>query len=84
MEPTGGVTLARRFSLKTGPLAVCHNMGVERHDCEGRVLAGWSLPRIVVSVYVPNAKRDLSRLADRQDWDTGLLAYLKDSNSTNL
>ena len=63
---------------KTAPLAVCHNMGVERHDCEGRLLAVEFAAYFVVSVYVPNAKRDLSRLADRQDWDTCLLAYLKD------
>jgi exodeoxyribonuclease-3 len=32
----------------------------------------------VVSVYVPNAKRDLSRLADRQHWDDCFLTYLKE------
>ena len=63
---------------KTAPLAVHHNMGVERHDREGRVLAVEFATYFVVSIYVPNAKRDLSRLADRQDWDTCLLAYLKD------
>jgi exodeoxyribonuclease-3 len=52
-------------------------MGVERHDREGRVLAVEFAAYFVVSVYVPNAKRDLSRLADRQDWDACLLAYLK-------
>ena len=63
---------------KTAPLAVRHNMGVERHDREGRVLAVEFATYFVVSIYVPNAKRDLSRLADRQDWDACLLAYLKD------
>ena len=63
---------------KIAPLAVRYNMGVERHDREGRVLAVEFAAYFVVSVYVPNAKRDLSRLADRQDWDTCLLAYLKD------
>ena len=53
-------------------------MGVERHDREGRVLAVEFAACFVVSVYVPNAKRDLSRLTDRQDWDACLLAYLKD------
>ena len=62
---------------KTAPLTVRHGMGVERHDHEGRVLTAEFAACFVVSVYVPNAKRDLSRLADRQDWDDCLLVYLK-------
>ena len=62
---------------KTAPLTVRHGLGVERHDHEGRVLAVEFAACCVVSVYVPNAKRDLSRLAERQDWDRCLLAYLK-------
>jgi exodeoxyribonuclease-3 len=31
----------------------------------------------VVNVYVPNSKRDLSRLAYRQRWDRDFLRYLK-------
>jgi exodeoxyribonuclease-3 len=50
---------------------------VERHDREGRVIAVEFAEFFVVSVYVPNAKRDLSRLADRQDWDDCFLTYLK-------
>lgn len=61
----------------TEPLAVHYDMGVERHDHEGRVLTAEFETLFVVSVYVPNAKRDLSRLEDRQDWDRCLLAYLK-------
>jgi exodeoxyribonuclease-3 len=62
---------------KTAPLAIRHGMGVARHDCEGRVLAVEFAVCFVVSVYVPNAKRDLSRLADRQHWDACFLTYLK-------
>jgi exodeoxyribonuclease-3 len=61
----------------TAPLAVSSNIGVERHDHEGRVLTVEFPAFFVVSVYVPNAKRDLSRLAERQDWDCCLLAYLQ-------
>ncbi len=63
---------------KTAPLAVRHGLGVERHDQEGRVIAVEFATCFVVSVYVPNAKRDLSRLADRQDWDRCLCTYLKE------
>jgi exodeoxyribonuclease-3 len=58
-------------------LSVRSGMGVERHDQEGRVTAVEFDHLFVVSVYVPNAKRDLSRLDERQDWDRCLLVYLK-------
>ena len=62
---------------KTAPLTVRMDMGVARHDGEGRVITAEFEAFFVVSVYVPNAKRDLSRLADRQDWDRCLLTYLQ-------
>jgi exodeoxyribonuclease III len=62
---------------KTAPLSVRQNIGVTCHDGEGRVIAAEFQDFFVVSVYVPNAKRDLSRLADRQDWDACFLAYLQ-------
>jgi exodeoxyribonuclease-3 len=62
---------------KTAPVAVHYNLGVARHDREGRVMAAEFADFFVVSVYVPNAKRDLSRLAERQDWDRCLLKYLR-------
>ena len=62
---------------KTAPLSVRQDIGVACHDGEGRVIAAEFEDVFVVSVYVPNAKRDLSRLADRQDWDRCFLAYLQ-------
>jgi exodeoxyribonuclease-3 len=62
---------------KTEPLAVRNDIGVATHDREGRIVTAEFDTFFVVSVYVPNAKRDLSRLADRQDWDGCFLAYLK-------
>lgn len=59
------------------PLSVRYGLGVERHDHEGRVLTAEFERLFVVSVYVPNAKRDLSRLEERQDWDRCLLEYLQ-------
>ena len=46
-------------------------------DNEGRVLTAEFADFFLVNVYVPNAKRDLSRLDYRQAWDTGFLRYLK-------
>jgi exodeoxyribonuclease-3 len=62
---------------KTPPLSVRQDIGVPCHDAEGRVITAEFDSWFVVSVYVPNAKRDLSRLADRQDWDRCFLAYLQ-------
>jgi exodeoxyribonuclease-3 len=62
---------------KSPPVAVHYDMGVARHDREGRVIAAEFAEFFVISVYVPNAKRDLSRLAERQDWDRCLRTYLK-------
>jgi exodeoxyribonuclease-3 len=59
------------------PLRVQRGIGCAAHDDEGRVLTvefpGWFL----VNVYVPNAKRDLSRLGYRQEWDRDFLQFLK-------
>jgi len=62
---------------KTAPLMVHYGIGVDHHDREGRVITAEFATYFVVSVYVPNAKRDLSRLTDRQDWDGCLHTYLK-------
>lgn len=62
---------------KTAPLSIRQDIGVPCHDAEGRVIAAELESLFVVSVYVPNAKRDLSRLTDRQDWDRCFLAYLQ-------
>jgi exodeoxyribonuclease III len=62
---------------KTAPLSIRQDIGVTRHDGEGRVIAAEFEEFFVISVYVPNAKRDLSRLAHRQDWDCCLLTYLQ-------
>lgn len=63
---------------RTKPLDVRLGMGVARHDHEGRVLTAEFPACFVVSVYVPNAKRDLSRLEERQDWDRCFLGYLQE------
>jgi exodeoxyribonuclease-3 len=62
---------------KTAPLSIRQDIGVTCHDGEGRVIATEFEAYFVVSVYVPNAKRDLSRLPARHDWDRCLLAYLQ-------
>jgi len=62
---------------RTRPLKVTPHIGVDVHDKEGRVLAAEYDDFFVVNVYVPNAKRDLSRLSYRQEWDRDFLRYLR-------
>lgn len=62
---------------KTRPLNVTCGIGHAEHDCEGRVLVAEYDSFFVVNVYVPNSKRDLSRLGYRQRWDMDFLGTLK-------
>jgi len=62
---------------KERPLKVTPHIGVTEHDKEGRVLTAEYADFFLVNVYVPNSKRELTRLAYRQQWDKDFLAYLK-------
>jgi exodeoxyribonuclease-3 len=63
--------------VKDRPLSVAPHLGIVEHDQEGRVLTAETESFFLVNVYVPNSKRDLSRLTYRQKWDRDFLAYLK-------
>jgi len=69
---SGTAIFARRRPLKVTP-----HIGIGEHDCEGRVLTAEFDDFYVVNVYVPNSKRDLSRLVYRQQWDRDFLRFLK-------
>jgi exodeoxyribonuclease-3 len=62
---------------RTRPLKVEPHIGLAEHDREGRVLTAEFTDFFLVNVYVPNSKRDLSRLAYRQKWDADFLRHLK-------
>lgn len=62
---------------KPRPLSITPHMGVLEHDREGRVLTAEYEPFFLVNVYVPNSKRDLSRLPYRQRWDRDFLRFLR-------
>ena len=63
--------------VKKRPVNVAPHIGIVEHDKEGRVLTAELDDFFVVNVYVPNSKRDLTRLPYRQRWDKDFLAYLK-------
>jgi exodeoxyribonuclease III len=60
-------------------IAKQYNLSDEYGDTttEGRVIALQFNSFWVVSVYTPNAKDDLSRIAMRKQWDPAFLAYMK-------
>ena len=60
------------------PVSVSYGIGMESCDSEGRLVAAEFDDFYAVSVYVPNSKRDLSRLDERQEWDRAFLAHLKE------
>jgi exodeoxyribonuclease III len=62
---------------KQRPFKVTPHMGVAAHDREGRVLTAEYDDFFLVNVYVPNSKRELTRLPYRQQWDADFLKFLK-------
>jgi exodeoxyribonuclease-3 len=69
----GTAILARR-----PPLAVFPGVGLAEHDTEGRVLTAEYEDLFVVTVYAPNAQRELTRLDYRcRQWDPEFLRFVK-------
>ena len=62
---------------RTRPLKVTPHLGIAEHDQEGRVLTAEYDDFFLVNVYVPNSKRELTRLPYRQQWDADFLRFLK-------
>ena len=63
---------------KIEPLKVIYGMGIEEHDGEGRMITLEYNDFYLVSVYVPNVKRDLSRLEYRMVWEDDFRKYVKE------
>ena len=58
---------------KEEPLKVSCGIGVEEHDHEGRVITAEYKDYYVITVYVPNSQRELTRLAYRMEWEAAFL-----------
>jgi exodeoxyribonuclease-3 len=68
---------------KAEPLSTQRGIGIAKHDDEGRVVTAEFADLYVVTVYTPNAKRDLSRLDYRtEEWDVDFLAYCRELEQT--
>ena len=62
---------------KEAPLSVRYGIGVEQHDHEGRVITLEYADFYFITVYTPNAQRELTRLDYRMQWEDDFLRYLK-------
>ncbi|MCU4176872.1 exodeoxyribonuclease III [Carboxylicivirga sp. N1Y90] len=62
---------------KEKPISVRKDIGIEKHDTEGRVLCLEYKDFFLVDVYVPNSGSALKRLDYRQEWDQDFFNYLK-------
>ena len=67
---------------KTEPLSVETTIGDERFDAEGRFQFLEFETFFLINTYVPNVKNDLSRLAERQEFDVLLLQKIKQLEKT--
>ena len=63
---------------KIKPINVIYGLGIDEHDHEGRVITLEFNDFYLVNQYVPNVKRDLSRLEYRMKWEDDLRNYLKE------
>jgi exodeoxyribonuclease-3 len=63
---------------KVKPLNCINDIGIDQHDQEGRVITLEFEKYYLITVYTPNAKRELLRLEYRIEWDYDFLNFVKD------
>ena len=61
---------------KETPLSVMEDLGLDRHNTEGRALTLEYPDYYLVNVYVPNAQNGLARIDYRMEWEDDFRAYL--------
>lgn len=62
---------------KEKPLSAFNDLGLDRHNTEGRAITLEYPEYYLVNVYVPNAQNELARLDYRMQWEDDFLSYLK-------
>ena len=63
---------------KIKPITVKYGIDIEEHDKEGRVISLEFEKFFMVTVYTPNAKRELERLEYRVKWEQDFRKYLEE------
>lgn len=61
---------------KQEPICVTFDMGIEKHDSEGRVITVEFEKLYLVTVYTPNSQKELARLPYRMEWEEDFREYL--------
>ncbi len=61
---------------KIKPLSVKYGMGIDIHDHEGRMITLEYENFYLITVYVPNAKKELERLPYRMEWEDDFRDYV--------
>lgn len=61
---------------KKKPLSVSYGVGERDSEAEGRIITLEYENFYLITVYTPNAKRDLSRLGERLEWEEEIRHYL--------
>ncbi len=61
---------------KQEPLKVTFDIGMDKHNDEGRVITLEFEDFYLVTVYTPNSQRELARLNYRMEWEDDFRAYL--------
>ncbi len=61
---------------KTEPLSVAYDLGLEKHNDEGRAITLEFEHFYLVTAYTPNAQRELARLGYRMEWEDDFRNYL--------
>jgi exodeoxyribonuclease III len=67
---------------KVKPISVRYDMGIEKHDKEGRMITLEFDEYYLITVYTPNSGQELLRLSYRQGWDRDFLKFLKELETT--
>lgn len=62
---------------KQRPISVKYGVGDMNEEAEGRILTLEFEEFFLVNIYTPNAKRDLTRLPYRLEWEDAIRTYLK-------
>jgi len=58
------------------PMNVAYGIGIDEHDCEGRVITLEFEEFYLVNVYTPNSQSELKRLPYRIQWEDAFRCYL--------
>jgi exodeoxyribonuclease III len=61
---------------KSKPISVCFDLGLDRHNDEGRVITAEYENFYLVTVYTPNSQKELARLGYRMEWEDDFRAYV--------